>query len=154
MSNSEHKLVTEAPALYDHHSPINSEYSAGVYRVVGVNEEGVTLLRVANSDGTRLHTGIIISVSECEFNGFAPAENPDGNRSIWDAAVSSGEMLYWSVRVFAQQLAQHRLKTGGALALLATGYFGEGVLPLPNPILTAMILVGSLGLAYIATGRL
>ena len=141
-------------SVYDHVRPTRVNYLDGTYRVVGTGEEAITLLRVADVDGRRINTGEIITVSYDDFDEFDPAENPDGNRPLGSAITSTLEMVYWSVRVFVQQLAAHPLVTVLAFALISAGYFGEGILPLPKIVLDILTIIGVLGFAYIGSGRL
>ena len=143
-----------SPSVYDHFSPTDTGYPDGTYRVVGTSGEGVTLLRVADTDGRRINTGEIVTASYDDFDGFDPTENPDGNRPLGSALTSGVEMVYWSVRVFVQQLAAHPLLTVLAFAFISAGYFGEAILPLPEVVLDILTIVGALGLAYIGSGRL
>ena len=141
-------------SVYDHLSPTNIDYPDGIYRVVGISGEGITLLRVADADGRRVNTGEIITVSYDDLDGFDPTENPDGNRPLGSALTSGVEMVYWSLRVFVQQLAAHPLLTVLAFAFISAGYFGEAILPLPEVVPDILTIVGALGLAYIGSGRL
>lgn len=143
-----------SPSVYDHYSSTDTDSVDGVYRVVGISEEGVTLLRVGDADGQRVNTGKIITVSYDDLNGFDPAENPDGNRPLGDAVKSKAEMVYWTLRVFVQQLAAHPLMALLAAAVLVVGSFGEEFISLPDSIFGILIIGGSLGLAYIGSGRL
>lgn len=143
-----------SPSVYDHFRPTDIDYRDGIYRVVGTNEETVTLLRVGAGDGRRVNSGEIVTVNCEELSGFKSAENPDGNRPLWALAASKREMGYWSVRVFIQQLAAHPLPTAVSVILVLAGSFGEDLLPFPAVVLSGMILIGSLGVAYIGSGRL
>ena len=142
------------PDLYEHFKPMNVDVSDGVYRVVGSDEEAVTLLRVADANERRTHTGEVVTVPIDEFTGFTPAENPDGNRPVGDILTSNLEMGYWSIRVFIQQLASNPLPTLGAIALILGGVFGDRIFSLPDVVFGGLILLGSLGLAYVGSGRL
>jgi hypothetical protein len=141
-------------SVYDHLSPTDIDYPDGIYRVVGTSGEGVTLLRVADTDGRRINTGEIITVSYDDLDGFDPAENPDGNRPLGSVLTSGVETVYWSVRIFVQQLAAHPLLTVLAFAFISAGYFGEVITPLPEVVLDILTIAGALGLAYIGSGRL
>ena len=143
-----------SPSVYDHFSPTDTDYPDGTYRVVGTSGEGVTLLRVADADSRRINTGEIITVSYDDLDGFDSAENPDGNRPLGSALTSGVETVYWSLRVFVQQLAAHPLLTVLAFAFISTGYFGEVITPLPEVVLDILTIIGALGLAYIGSGRL
>ena len=142
------------PDLYEHFKPMDVDVSDGVYRVVGRDEEAVTLLRVADADERRTHTGEVVTVPIDEFTGFTPAENPDGNRPVGEILTSNLERGYWSIRVFIQQLASNPLPTLGAIALVLAGVFGDRIFSLPDVVFGGMILPGSLGLAYVGSGRL
>ncbi|SEQ46989.1 hypothetical protein [Natrinema salaciae] len=143
-----------APTLRDHVRPTDSDYPSGIYRVVGTSDETVTLLRVGNADGRRVTTGEIVRVGRDELEGFEPAENPDGTRPLAAVVASKLEMAYWAVRVFGRQLAAQPLPSAVAVAVLATGYFGDRLVSLPDVVPGVLILVGSLGLAYVGSGRL
>ena len=143
-----------SPSVYDHYSPADTGYPDSTYRVVGTGDEGVTLLRVGDADGQRVNTGEIVTVSYDEFERFNAAENPDGNRPVGTAVRSQLEMIYWSLRVFVQQLAAHPLISLLAIAVILVGNFGEGTVPLPDLAYGVLIIFGALGLAYIGNGRL
>jgi len=84
----------------EHYRPTDGRREPGVYRVVGVPED-VTLLRVADADGRRVHTGRIRRVSEAEVQGvFEPASDPDAGIAplAWLRNVLQG--AYWDVRKY------------------------------------------------------
>jgi len=95
--------VTETtPSPGDHYRPTSAATRAtatrGVYRVVGVGDR-VTLLRVANGDGRRRHTGETIRVDrEVLAEGFEPASDPDSGFSPLRWLRGQGQGLVWSVR--------------------------------------------------------
>jgi hypothetical protein len=71
------------PTVYDHYRPTNGTTPPGVYRVVGTGEE-VTLLRVADENGRRVHSGVVESVRrERVESAFVPATNPDAGAGGW-----------------------------------------------------------------------
>jgi len=142
-----------APSVYDHVRPVDSDHRDGTYRVVGSGEGAVTLLRVADADGRRINTGELVTVGNDEFAGFDPAENPDGNRSPGAVVRSTLEAGYWSIRVFVRQLIARPLATAVAATLVLVGSFGAGVVAVPEVVLDGLVLVGSLGLAYVGSGR-
>jgi len=150
----ESKFKMNGPDLYEHFKPVNVDVSDGIYRVVGSDEGTVTLLRVADANERRIHTGEVVTVSLDEFTGFAPAENPDGNRSFGATLASNLEMGYWSIRAFTQQLASNPLPSLVAITLVFVGVFGDQILPLPDVVFGGLVLLGSLGLAYVGGGRL
>jgi hypothetical protein len=141
------------PSVYDHVRPTD-DHPAGVYRVVGVGEERVTLLRVTDADGRRVHTGELRTVDRAAFAEFEPAENPDEGGSLLAAVAGAPSTAYWSLRAFGQQLAAHPIPAAVALALVAAGALGDAVVSLPNPVFGLLILAGSLGLAYVGSGAL
>jgi hypothetical protein len=139
-------------SVYDHARPTD-DHPAGIYRVVGTGDERVTLLRVADADGTRVHTGELLTVSETEFRAFETAENPDSNRSLGARLASVPETLYWQFRTFGDNLAANPLPAAVALAVLAFGAGGDAVVSLPELAFGAFIIAGSLGLAVVGSGR-
>jgi hypothetical protein len=143
-----------SPNQYGHFKPVEVDVSNGIYRVVGSDEETVTLLPVADANERRIHTGEVVTVSLGEFAGFTPIENPDGNRSLGATLRSHLEMGYWSFRVFLQQLASKPMSATVAILLVIVGTFGNQILPLPDAVSGGLILFGSLGLALIGSGRL
>ena len=143
-----------APSVYDHYRTTDSGYEEGIYRVVGTDDETVRLLRVGDADGRRVNTGKLITVSRNELDGFEKAENPDENRSLSEKFLSVPETAYWSIRVFARELVAHPLPAAVALGLVLIGSLGEGIVPIPDIGLGALIFVGSLGLAYVGSGRM
>lgn len=142
------------PSAYEHFRPTAADYPDGIYRVVGARDGSVTLLRVGDADGRRVNSGELVTVDSDKFDGFARAENPDGNRPLGTAAASRAKMLYWSVRTFVGQLAAHPIPAAAGVALVAIGLFGDRIAGVPDAALGALILVGSLGLAYVGSGRL
>ena len=142
------------PSVYDHYRTTDADYEDGVYRAVGTDDETVTLLRVGEPDGRRVNTGEVITVSRDELDGFESSENPDGNRPFGEILLSVPETAYWSVRAFTEELIARPLPAAAALGLVLAGALGEGIIPVPDIGLGVLILVGSLGLAYIGSGRL
>lgn len=82
-------MSSNGPAVYDHFRPTREgdrDSRAGdagpIFRVVGVQKDEATLLRVTDADGTRDETGEIRHVSLDRLQReFTPAENPDAG---WD----------------------------------------------------------------------
>ncbi|WP_254272978.1 hypothetical protein [Haloarcula marina] len=142
-------------ALYDHVRPADgSEFRDGVYRVVGTNDGGATLLRVSGADGRRANTGEVVSVSSDELGGFEAADNPDDGWSPSTSVRSALDGFYWSARTFVETLAERPIPAVVALALLLAGEFGQGALGLSGLQAAALILVGGFGLLYLGSGRL
>ncbi|QCS43374.1 hypothetical protein [Natrinema versiforme] len=140
--------------MHDHLRPTDSDYPDGIYRVVGTSGKTATLLRVGDPDGRRVNTGELERVAEAELEVFEPAANPDGNRPFGAAVASRLEMGYWSLRAFGQQLVARPLPAAVAGLLVVVGVVGEQIDTFPEPALSALILVGALGLAVIGSGRL
>jgi hypothetical protein len=128
------------PRLGDHHRPTDADERAGVYRVVGADGDGVTLLRVGDDDGRRVHTGELTRVRS--LDGFAPADAPSGGATT--------NLTYWTARAFAAELAARPAASAVALALVAAG----AVADLPGPLGAVALVAGSLGAAYVGSGRL
>lgn len=84
----------------DHYRPTDDSHDSGIYRVVGVTDD-VTLLRVTDAGGRRVHSGEIRHVSAHTLDAeFEPAENPDAGFSPISAVQNLLSGLYWSVRRF------------------------------------------------------
>lgn len=142
------------PAVYDHYRPTDAAYPDGTYRVVGVGDGTVTLLRVSDADGRRANTGELVSVAREEFDAFDPTENPDGNRPLTASTESAVQTAYWSIRAVGRELAAHPRPAAVAGAFVLFGAFGDQFWRVPEAALGASILVGSLGVAYVGSGRL
>lgn len=84
----------------DHYRPTADDRTPGVYRVVGASEK-VTLLRVADADGRRRHTGEIRRVSSRALDAeFERADDPDAGLSPVSLARNVLQGLYWQIRRF------------------------------------------------------
>ena len=68
--------MTDDPAQYDHVRATDASIPDGTYRVVGVTD-GVTLLRVGNATGKRVHDGRVFTVTRADYSAFPAAPNPD-----------------------------------------------------------------------------
>ena len=68
--------MADDPAPYDHVRATGAAIPDGTYRVVGVTD-GVTLLRIADSSGNRVHDGRVFTVSRADYAAFPEAANPD-----------------------------------------------------------------------------
>jgi len=143
-----------SPAVYEHFRLTDLDHPDGVYRVVGTEDETVTLLRVADTSGRRANSGEIVRVRADELAECPSARNPDGNRPVGETIASNLKMTFWSLRVFVQQFVVHPIPSALAVALVAIGVVGEEFVQLPSVAQSALILAGSLGLAYIGSGRL
>ncbi|MFB6123449.1 MAG: hypothetical protein ABEJ78_08325 [Haloferacaceae archaeon] len=142
------------PAVYDHVRATDADVPDGTYRVVGRSERRVTLLRVADADGRRVHTGDVVRVDAEEIGRFDSVGNPDGNRPLRPAVTSKLAATYWSLRAFGHELRHRPVPAAAAGGLVAVGLLGRSRLPLPDVAVGGLILVGSLALAYVGSGRL
>jgi len=124
------------PTVYDHLRSTDPDDDGSVYRVVGTDADGVTLLRVSDGDGRRAHTGEVITVPRDAFDAFETAGNPDGNRSVvatLRSAVSGG---YWALRSSGPLVA-----TGVLLAVVGT-LGNVGLLSLPALVGDGLVFAG------------
>jgi hypothetical protein len=149
----------EAPsgAVGDHVSPTTGDLAPGVYRVVGTDEERLTLLRVGDAEGHRVVTGQLHRVPRGNLDGFVSTTPPTAPGGPEAALVDAAEAGYWSVRVFVSELLAHPIASAAALAVVVIGWFGVGsaLATSLSPLVRAVALfVGSLGLAYVGSGRL
>lgn len=144
----------DAVSPHDHLSPADGTRPGGVYRVVGRTDGGAVVLRVADTDGRRVHTGEVRRLDADELSGFEPADDPDRNRSLRSRAAASPTTAYWSVRAFLDQLRAHPLASWLALVALVIGSLGSPYLPIGEAGLDALVLLGGLGLAAVGSGRL
>ena len=84
--------MPDAPAPYDHfRATATADADPGIYRVVGTSETAVTLLRVADDDGTRRATGDLRRVPLTTLRrDFEPAANPgDGGLGSFVRAITA-----------------------------------------------------------------
>ncbi|MDS0220406.1 hypothetical protein NDI54_03465 [Haloarcula sp. S1AR25-5A] len=142
-------------AVGDHVRPTESDNRDspapdGVYRVVGTSEDVVTLLLVGTTTGRRVNTGAVVTVSREDLDSFEPAENPDGNRSVSSMLLSFLDSFWWTVWVFGQTTVARPLPAAVALALVALGIFGDGLLSLPPFGATLLFLAGFFFLVYLS----
>lgn len=135
------------PDVYDHLRSVDADAAPGVYRVVGTPGDAVTLLRVADADGRRAHTGEVLSIDHSELDGFEPAENPDRNRPLTAAVASRIESFYWELRVLGRAVLDNPLIGGAALLAVAVGYLDSVTLPVPD---VALVIAGVVALFYLA----
>jgi hypothetical protein len=142
-------------SVYDHFQVSSGDYPNGTYRVVGVGEETITLLKIGDEDDRRVHTGKIIIIRSDEVEELDQVEGPELSKRTSAAVKSVLETGYWSSRVFARELAKHPTPTVIAAVFVLLGYFDVGILPsFSSTVSGLLIIIGSLGLAYIGSGRL
>jgi hypothetical protein len=63
--------------VYDHYRADGNALPEGVYRVVGIDEETVTLLALTDGSGRRTHSGRVLQVDRATLASLEPASNPD-----------------------------------------------------------------------------
>lgn len=146
------------PTVYDHlrtrpeaDAAISPAVDPGIYRVVGTDESSVTLLRVGDTDGYRINTGHVVTVDRETLEGFAPAENPDGNRPLGEHIRRFGTSLGWNLRAFVAGLRARPLASVVALSLVIVGHQGHRLLVVPDRMLTAIYFLGVLGVVYLGS---
>ncbi|KTG11573.1 hypothetical protein AUR64_03490 [Haloprofundus marisrubri] len=140
--------------MYAHYQSTAGNRSDGTYRVVGISDESVTLLRITDADGKRVHTGQTVTVARDSLGDYEVVDNPDETFSFEGTVSSAVEALYWTSRVFAAQLLTHRLLSSIAVALVLIGFLGDEAVPLPDFASSILVLIGTLTLVYIGNGRL
>jgi hypothetical protein len=112
-----------APAPYDHVRGDGDALAEGTYRVVGVDSEAVTLLRVADSAGRRVNSGELAAVSRAAYASLEPAGNPDeaGLLTTW-GLVAFGVVLFAAAAVepltAATGLSETALSAAGAAVVV------------------------------------
>lgn len=141
------------PSPYDHLQPTTADYPAGVYRVVGLDRQTVTVLRITDGDGRRITTGTVHTIRRGALDGFVSTANPDANRSLRRRLQSIPATVYWSGRAFCRELISHPGLTSIALGLIAVGLVDPLNGPLSDRLAGVLIIVGSFGLAYLGSGR-
>ncbi len=133
-----------SPSVGDHLRTTETHDSPGTYRVVGVDELQVTLLRVGDGDGRRTHTGETVRVERTALDAFDPAEPPTGS------GPGAATVAYWSARAFGAELAARPLPAGVGGVLV----FAPLVVAVPSPVGGVLTAVGGLLLALVGSGRL
>lgn len=116
----------DRPSPYDHVAGDGDVLSAGTYRVVGVDEDEVTLLRVTDARGRRVNAGELSSVGRAQFRSLAAAENPDetGALTTW-GLLAVGVLVYvastYPPFVAATGLSESVISTAG-VAVAVVGF--------------------------------
>jgi hypothetical protein len=83
-----------------HYRPTTDDFPLGIYRVVGTNDP-VALLRVADADGRRCHTGHLERVPRSDLDDyFEPADDPDTGLDPIAGVRNAFQGLYWQFRKF------------------------------------------------------
>lgn len=125
-----------------------------VYRVVGTDDESLTLLRVTDAEGRRANTGDLLHVEREHLSAFESAENPDDNRSFAAALAGQVDGLTWQLRVFGRSLAARPLPSAVALAVVTVGLVGDQFLAGPDWAFGLAVFAGSLAVAALGSNLL
>jgi hypothetical protein len=105
--------VSTEPHPYDHVRSDGTTVDAGIYRVVGTPDDRITLLRVADEGGRRVHEGEVVSVDHDEYGSLEPAANPDRPSLLVSLALALGG----GGLVLAEILADLLTMTAGAVGV-------------------------------------
>lgn len=133
-------------SVSDHLRTDGTNGPPGTYRVVGTDGRRVTLLRVGDGEGRRVHTGEVVRVTRDDLDGFVPVEAPTAERSPTDPV----SIVYWSLRAFLAELAARPLASVVALGLVVAGSVG----PVSSPLANGLLFGGAGLLWYVGSGRL
>lgn len=111
------------PSPYDHVAGDGDALSPGTFRVVGVDDGEVTLLRVTDARGRRVNAGELASVPRDAFASLESAANPDAERPLttWGLLVLGGLVLAASASppvVAATGLSADAVSAAGAAVLV------------------------------------
>jgi hypothetical protein len=122
----------------------------GYYRVVGRDEDGVTLLYVGDSERRRRHTGRIESVDRSALARLEPAAAP--RSGVLTRATDVAEGLWLSARTVPDNLRDRPRQVLLALALLVAATSGPALVSAPPLVLGVANLLGALLLGAAAAG--
>lgn len=138
------------PAVGDHLAPTTDTHEPGVYRVVGHGDGTVTLLRVGDADGHRVHTGELHTARARadEFERAAAPRRPSLATSLTEPVRD----VVWSVRAFLTTLRRRPAQTALAAVPLVAAVAVDG--RLSETVVGGLVIVGSLALAAVGSGRL
>ncbi|WP_053948873.1 hypothetical protein [Halolamina sediminis] len=110
--------MSDEPAVYDHYRLTEGADAGAAFRVVGVDEKRVTLLRVTDTDGNRAATGDLRHVAHDRLGpAFAPANNPDPRFETPD--YLAGLLLVGGIALAAHPAGD---RVGGAILAAGGGY--------------------------------
>lgn len=124
-------------SVYDHlRAGPDDPIPAGVYRVVGADGDGATLLAVADGDGRRGNTGRIERVDAATVDALAPAGNPD---------TGLGRL-----RQVPKAYRAHSKTTAAAVAAVLVGLLARRNLVLDPDLGETLLIAGAAVLAVVA----
>ncbi|MFB6192017.1 MAG: hypothetical protein ABEI11_01710 [Haloarculaceae archaeon] len=120
---------------------------AGVYRLVGLEEGEAALLRVADAEGNRAHTGVVEHVDADGLAALEPTGAPAESRL---RAVGSGLLL--GLRQAPRNALARPIQSALGAILLAVAVVGPSVLGAPDAAFAAANLLGAVLLGAAAAG--
>jgi hypothetical protein len=130
-----------------------SSLAPGVYRVVGVDDERVTLLAVGTPDGDRVHTGRIERVDRAALAAFEPTDSPDPE-GVFAALGEQFGGVALTARYAPRRMARRPLQTVVGVVLYAVDAFDLGAAAnLPGTVVTLAGVAGVVLLVAAAVGR-
>ena len=137
-------------AVGDHLAPTTDTHEPGVYRVVGHGDGTVTLLRVGDADGRRVHTGEIHTAPAGgdEFEQTTAPRPPSLATSLTEPVRD----VIWERRAFLATLRRRPARTALAALPLVIAVAVDG--RLSGAVVGGLVIVGSLALAAVGSGRL
>lgn len=140
------------PTVYDHLRPTSDTVPDGIYRVVGTDQETLTLLRVADADGIRRSTGTLLQVDRADIEDFEAADNPDGNRPPSARLRSALTMPRWVGRAYLDVISDHPIRGGGTALVFVVGLVGGFLDLLPGLSGLVLVVAGGLGFLWVLRG--
>jgi len=110
--------MPDEPTVYDHYRLTDGSDAGAVFRVVGVDDERVTLLRITDTEGNREATGELRHVAHDRLDrAFAPADNPDPRFETPD--YLAGLLLVGGIALAVHPAGD---RVGGAILAVGGGY--------------------------------
>ncbi|MDZ7746181.1 MAG: hypothetical protein U5K28_06590 [Halobacteriales archaeon] len=148
-------MASDAPTVGDHLAIEHADIQSGVYRVVGVGDQRVTLLLVGDEGARRIHTGQVVSaVDQTALDAFESADPPTRQRSLAESARAGLSVGYWSMRANARQLRARPIQTAAITLLLAGGLLLDVFNLVPEAVASALVIGASILFVLVVVGRL
>ncbi|MWG34382.1 hypothetical protein [Halomarina oriensis] len=143
-------------APYDHVRVTGDESGVGddtlapaTYRVVGIGDEHVTLLEVADTTGQRVHTGRVERVSHAVFDAAKAVDGPDSGGPL--ARVRSVvEGFALTLRYAPRRIAGRPIQTLLGVVLVVAEALGPATVGVSESVLTVAGVFGVLALTAAA----
>ena len=124
------------------------KYERAIYRVVGQEENQLTLLRVSNDQFMRRHTGEIIYISGSEVDQFTETVEPEKENSR--VVKTRARMIPYEVLTILRRLKRNRLLSTLSFGLVIAGFVADSVSL--GRISAVLILMGSIGISVSTSG--